>query len=191
MAVYHQNRVEHPSETALRWIRKNYLILDTETTGLGTDAKIVEIAIIDCTGKTLLNTLVNPGIPIPPEATAIHGITDEMVRDAPTWRDIERQVTDLLDRKWIAYNASFDARMLRRGAGTQLIDPSTYECAMQLYAEHRGLWDTYRRKYRWAKLVDAAVALNVASGEGNAHRALYDCQQTLGVIRAIAGMKHE
>lgn len=186
MACYHESRSEPPVATAKRWLRGNYLILDTETTGLDRDAKIVEIAVIDCTGATLLNTLVNPGIPIPPEATAIHDITDEMVQGAPTWKDIERQVIDLLSRKWIAYNASFDARMLDQELPIPVAEIATYECAMQLCAEFRGEWDFYRRKYKWAKLVDAAAALNVAPGEGNAHRALYDCQMTLAVIRAIA-----
>ena len=74
-----------PQQQAHQWLRDNCLILDAETTGLGEDAEIVEITIIDTTGKPLINTLVKPSTPIPAEATAIHGITNEMVRHAPTW----------------------------------------------------------------------------------------------------------
>jgi DNA polymerase-3 subunit epsilon len=50
------------------------VVLDTETTGLGHDAEIIEIAIICAfSGKTFINTLVKPRNPIPPSATAIHG----------------------------------------------------------------------------------------------------------------------
>jgi hypothetical protein len=66
-----------------------FLILDTETTGIGQWDRIVEIALIDDQGMVLMNTLVNPEIPIPKEASAIHGITDEMVSAAPTFSEIQ------------------------------------------------------------------------------------------------------
>jgi len=186
IATYHARCSATPEETARHWIQKNYVIVDTETTGLGSDARIVEIAIIDCTGSTLLNTLVKPAIPVPPAATAIHGITDEMVKDAPEWREIETEVIELIDRGWVAYNAEFDDRIILQSS-TNDIDYPGPRCAMRLYAEHNGEWDAYRRKYKWKKLVDAASAMNV-SPDDTPHRALFDCQMTLGVIRAIAGV---
>ena len=89
-------------------------VADVETTGLDpTKDRIVEIAtvrvrlaereIADCR-----SWLVNPGIPIPPEASAIHHLTDADVKDAPMWGspglDIDLQTTDLL----VAHNAAFD-----------------------------------------------------------------------------------
>jgi DNA polymerase III epsilon subunit-like protein len=61
-----------------------YAILDTETTGLEYNSRIVEIAVTTADGEVLLDTLVNPGEPIPADATAIHKITDEMVANAPS-----------------------------------------------------------------------------------------------------------
>lgn len=54
-----------PKEWVQEWLT-NCLILDTETTGLGDDAEIVEIAIIDQDKNVLLNSLVKPSKPIPP-----------------------------------------------------------------------------------------------------------------------------
>ena len=52
---------------------------------------IVEIAVIDaCSGTTLLDTLVNPGVPIQPGAQAIHGITDADAPKSPTRRSGHR-----------------------------------------------------------------------------------------------------
>lgn len=191
MAVYHENRVEGPKQRAKRWIRKNYVIVDTETTGLGNDDQIVEIAIIDCCGLTLLNTLVNPQREIPAKATAIHGITNEMVADAPIWADILPQVVELIGESWIAYNAQFNDRMIEQSSSH--VPENDFhillgvpQCAMELYAEFNGDWDDYRRKYKWKKLAEAAKALGVPPVEGAPHRALCDCQLTLGVIRAIA-----
>ncbi len=71
------------SQRANQWLDNDYLFIDTETTGLGDDAEIVEICIIDSHGFIMLNTLIKPTKPIPDEAIAIHGITNEMVAFAP------------------------------------------------------------------------------------------------------------
>jgi DNA polymerase III epsilon subunit-like protein len=64
------------------------IIFDTETTGIDADKKAVEIAMIEVDDDLNIlgeaNSLINPGIPIPPHVSEIHGITDEMVKDAPT-----------------------------------------------------------------------------------------------------------
>lgn len=68
---------------------------DTETTGLGPEARVCEYAHIRCELREnrlveveRFESLVQPGIPIPEGATKVHGITDGMVKDAPTLRDI-------------------------------------------------------------------------------------------------------
>lgn len=73
---------------------------DLETTGtrIGKD-RIVQIGIVrllpDGTRENY-QTLVNPQMPIPPEATAVHGITDAMVAGAPTLEAVAREVLDEL-----------------------------------------------------------------------------------------------
>lgn len=60
------------------------IYFDTETTGVRADKdRIVEIAAYDPTQDRSFATLVQPGAPIPQEASKIHGITDEMVQSAP------------------------------------------------------------------------------------------------------------
>jgi DNA polymerase-3 subunit epsilon len=77
------------------------VFLDLETTGLNlaTD-RIVEIALlkVDQEGKkTIKRKLINPEKPIPTEVSAIHGITDDMVRDAPTFRQVANEVKQFLE----------------------------------------------------------------------------------------------
>ena len=50
---------------AREWASTNFVILDTETTGLDRHARIVEFSCIDRAGTVLVNSLVNPGVPIP------------------------------------------------------------------------------------------------------------------------------
>lgn len=180
---------------ASRWLKRNYLILDTETTGLGDDAEIIEISIIDCTGKILLDTLVKPLKAIPAAATAIHGITNEMVADAPTWRDIHYQFMVLTnDRTLLIYNALFDSRLIFQtvAASNCQLSGKKYifdaECVMESYAEYYGQWDQKLNKFKWQRLSNAAEQQDVVT-DGTPHRALADCKTTLGVIRAMSGVK--
>lgn len=180
-----------PQQQAQQCLNRNFLILDTETTGLGDDDEIVEITIIDTTGKPLLNTLVKPSKPIPAEATAIHSITNEMVKDAPTWPEISPQLCSLISGRNIAiYNADYDIRLLEQTdriwkVTPNLSAPTQTVCVMQEYAEFYGQ-RSERGGYKWQKLTAAAEQQGVKI-EGTPHRALSDCLTTLGVLKAMAG----
>nr|WP_308530362.1 3'-5' exonuclease [uncultured Serratia sp.] len=177
-----------PQQQAQQWLENNCLILDTETTGLGDDAEIVEIAIIDTTGKPLINTLVKPLNPIPAEATAIHGITNDMVAQAPTWPEVQKLVDQVTDDKTVViYNAGYDKRLLMqtdtawnvKTESSIKVGP-TFECAMLAYAKFYGQ-KSERGGYKWQKLTAAAEQQGVII-EGTPHRALSDCLTTLGVL---------
>ncbi|CAI1758724.1 3'-5' exonuclease [Serratia marcescens] len=179
-----------PQQQAQQCLNRNCLVLDTETTGLDDKAEIIEIAVIDATGKVLLNTLVKPSKPIPAEATAIHGITDEMVKDAPTWPEVNPQLSCLISGKTIAiYNAEYDLRLLEQTDRIWKVTPKIsvmpqIVCAMHEYAEFYGQ-KSDRGSYKWQKLTAAAEQQGVII-EGTPHRALSDCMTTLGVIKAMA-----
>lgn len=65
---------------------------DTETTGVKSDKdRIVEIAAYDPERKTSFVKLVNPGCPIPVEASAVHKITDAMVADVPSFAEAGKE----------------------------------------------------------------------------------------------------
>lgn len=99
-------------------LKKPLAFIDLETTGTnpGTD-RIVEIAIVkilpDGT-KSIKRKIVNPEMPIPKATTDVHGITDEMVKDAPTFKQIANELKQVLDGCDIAgYNSNrFDIPLL-------------------------------------------------------------------------------
>jgi len=109
--------IERDRINAVMWAREqlaldDWVILDTETTGLY-NAEIVEIAIVSHKGEPLLNTLIKPSIPIPAEVTEIHGITDEIVADAPPFSEVYPRIAEVLENKRILiYNAQFDIKIL-------------------------------------------------------------------------------
>lgn len=95
-----------------------FAFLDIETTGLDPSLgdKMCEIAILKTRGYKVVDrlaTLVNPGISIPPRASSINRITDDMVRKAPFFRNIAFKVKDFLqDSIIVAHNARFDLAFL-------------------------------------------------------------------------------
>ncbi len=106
---------QNAAQRARELLESNPLFFDTETTGLGRSDEIVEVGIVDTEGKTLLQSLVRPVGRIPVEASAVHGITNEMVRGAPTWESVWREVRDLFEGRTVGiFNAEFDLRMMRQ-----------------------------------------------------------------------------
>ena len=109
----------------MSWLLRPLIALDTETTGTDPEtARIVQICVGISTAPgewSPLTTLVNPGVPILAAVTAVHGITDEMVADAPDVGDVLRN----LERWWgsadggtpvVAHNAAYDLTVLDREA---------------------------------------------------------------------------
>ena len=96
--------------------QNEYVVIDTETTGLFKKDRIVEIAcVVFKNGKMLeeWSTLVNPNRDLGP--THIHKITPSMVSIAPTFEEISNDLMRLLNgRIIVCHNASFDVRMLRQ-----------------------------------------------------------------------------
>ncbi len=90
---------------------------DTETTGLSPERdRVVEIAAFDPVQGREFCEFVNPGFPIPPDASAIHGITDEQVASAGTWKEVGARFAEFCagDVVLVAHNNdSFDVHFLR------------------------------------------------------------------------------
>lgn len=169
----------------------DFVILDTETTGLGIWSQIVQIAIIDQTGRVLLDTLVRPTREPDQQAVAIHGLTNERLQDAPFFPDVREQIVQAIaGKRVIIYNASFDLDMLFQSdelfrcdvddAWTPLgqdawRDLARFECAMLKYSAYVGDWSDYHGSYRFQRL------------PGGDHSALGDARATLRLLERMAG----
>ncbi|MCA3248553.1 MAG: DNA polymerase III subunit epsilon [Azospirillum sp.] len=99
------------------------IVLDTETTGLDPSKnRIVEIACVELlnhvpTGRTF-HKYVNPEMEISPEAAAVHGITNDKVKDAPVFGEIAGEFLDFAgDAKFVIHNAEFDMGFINAELG--------------------------------------------------------------------------
>ena len=120
----------------MRWV-----LVDTETTGVGADDKVCEVAYCEIDDNFNVvkagSSLINPGIPIHYAASAVSGITDAMVADAPTLDDYLTAQGDPLrgDVTLIAHNLAFDHRFLKAYADEDVGTLCTLKCARVLYPE--------------------------------------------------------
>jgi len=157
------------------------VVLDTETTGIDTERdQVIELALVRfryvaATGalvdiENVYSALEDPGTPIPPGATAIHGITDAMVRGQCV---DDARVTELLrDAAWVvAHNAGFDRRFVERR--WPVFESCRWVCS---YAEVP--WA--EEGYPGAKL---EYLVTQAGFFFDAHRSEMDCRALLEVLR--------
>ena len=99
-------------------LKKPIVFFDLETTGINiVKDRIVEISFVKVhpNGKEESKTRrINPEMPIPPESTAIHGITDEDVKDCPTFKEIAKSLAAQIEGCDLAgYNSNrFDIPLL-------------------------------------------------------------------------------
>lgn len=175
---------------------EDFVIIDTETTGFGDDDEIIQIAVIDHNGNELLNTLVKPTKSI--TNTDYHGITDETVKDAPTFPEVYKQLEAVLRGKNVlAYNYAYDSRMVAQNCERHYREPilhaasglnAVVHCVMEQYARYYGDWNGRKGSYTWQKLRDALDRFGLSHCDfgDKEHDAATDAKATLAVLKKMA-----
>lgn len=156
--------------------RDDWIILDTETTGLKAP-EICQIAIINHQGKPVLDTLVRPAKPIEAQATKVHSITNEMVHSAPNFSVVYPEILSAIAcQEVLIYNAAFDIAAIENCAGNyrRQLMAKAFTDVMPWYAKFISEWNGYRGEYKYPKL------------QGN-HSSLGDCLKVLAIIKEMAG----
>lgn len=147
------------------------IFYDTETTGIRSDKdRIVEIAAYDPVRKQSFEKLVNPGCPIPSSASAIHNITDDMVKDCPDFSQIGREFVEFCDGDVVLIahnNDGFDIHFLRSEFSRHAISMPSWNFLDSLKWARRYRADLPRHTLQFLREVYKIA-------ENNAHRALDD-----------------
>ena len=152
-----------------------FTFIDVETTGLSPrTARVCEVAAVSFRGDERVGSLaelINPGGPIPPEVSKIHGITDDMVVNSPAFGGIAPRLLALLENSVVvAHNAEFDMAFLSmefERVGLKF-PPLAVVDTLVLARKH---W-----KFKSNRLGNIAAELNFSSE--NWHRALSDVEMT-------------
>lgn len=169
-----------------------YITFDSETTGLGLEQEdeIIQWAVCDQQGTVLGSGSVKPTVPLSLGAFEVHGMTEELLADAPPFETVWPTLRDLLAGKTVVmYNASFDVRMLwssARPSGIEIpYDLFQDVCAMELFARFYGEVHEYYGTYTWQKLTTAIHVLEIKV-PGEPHHAEHDAAATALLIKKLA-----
>ena len=152
----------------------DYVVFDLETTGTNFKKdQIVEISALRAENGVVteqFSTLVNPQCPIPYGVSQIHGITDEMVEDAPVLGDVLPQFFAFIkDRVLVGHNIqSFDLRFIYKAARELYGTDVRNDYLDTLYMARQCLPQLSHHK-----LSDVAAYFHISTA--GAHRALADC----------------
>ncbi len=184
--------VSDTRQDVITWARhvveeREMLILDTETTGLDANDEVIQLAIVDMQGNVLLHTLVRPTVPVGTEARAIHGITDEVLAQAPSFSNLYETIAVLLgNRSVLAYHADFDRRILAQTCAKYGLPPfevAAWDCVMERYARFWG--ERSQAGHDKPQSLSRACMQQGIDVHGH-HDAVKDCLLTLEVIKAVA-----
>lgn len=163
-------------------LKRPVVFLDLETTGINiaTD-RIVEISLLKISpnGKEQwMTTRVNPEMPIPPKVTAIHGISDSDVADAPTFREIAKNLAAFLEGCDLAgYSAiKFDIPVL---AEEFLRTNTDFNFRKRKYVDVQVIF--YKKEQR---TLAAALQFYCKKELENAHSSKADTAATYEVLKA-------
>ena len=161
-----------------------FVVLDLETTGAASDDTITEVGAVKvCGGEVLgeFQTLVNPGMHIPPVISVLTGITDAMVAGAPRLSQVMPPLLEFLKGAvLVAHNARFDVGFLRR-ACQQVGHDWPNPLVVDTVALARGA--LLRDEVPNVKLATLARHFRVA--EQPNHRALTDARATVDVLHGL------
>jgi DNA polymerase III epsilon subunit-like protein len=175
------------------------VFFDLETTGLSDDCQIVSISAI-C-GNCIFHAFVKPTIPIPPDSSRVHGITDDMVRDADPWT-----VVGVNFAKWVfmtagkvpilcAFNgARFDFKVLLQNNLKIAVDefpPFSEIYAVDPYPLTKKLFATDLKNFRQATVYEHLFGAqphgqHSSLGDVEALQKIASHPKVVGVIEASA-----
>lgn len=166
-------QIENKGKRLNRYV-ENYVVFDLETTGISVvHDQIIEISALKVKNHEIVkkfSTLVNPGRRIPAGATAVNGITDEMVKDAPELEEILPLFLEFAGEGiLVGHNIhTFDLKFIRNGAMEFLQREISNSYIDTLYMAR-----TCLPQLKHHRLSDVAEHFQIST-EG-AHRALNDC----------------
>lgn len=168
-----------------------YIIFDVETTGLSVAEgdRIIELAALRMKNGLLVDrlvSLVNPERPLSVGAQAVNGITEEMVRSAPTAGEfLPRMIEYSSQACLVAHNASFDIKFLTYQLalyGRKLNDATPVIDTMKMAKEFLPYLSSYRL---------GSLANSLGVKVGTAHRAEADAEITMAVFQRLLAMAED
>lgn len=173
----------------LTWSQVPFVCIDTETTGVRTADRICSVAVAytNDLGKVASRTwYVNPETPFAKEATAIHGIDYERIKNAPPFHEIRAELLDYLSRgPWVAHQMDFDTRMLKKEIPEDMWPRGIPTLCTLRYS--RVIHPATNKGRSGRKLADVAKLFGIDYDDSVLHTAGGDARLLVKIVSAMCG----
>jgi DNA polymerase-3 subunit epsilon len=175
-------------------LQQSPLFLHSKTTGALELSEVVEIAILDSSGKPLVDELVKPKRHIRPNATEEHGVTDDMVETAPRWAEILPRVEEVLvGKKVCVYDHESELQALYNSYNNinqrWVFDLNNFYSLMDLVSRYKNERDPRTGAFLTYSLEEAARMVGIDIEIIAFRRAHEDAWLMRAILFAIAGWK--
>ena len=165
------------------------IVLDTETTGFDpySGDRLVEIGCVELinhmpTGH-VYHVYINPERDVPESSTKVHGLTFEMLKDKPTFKEIADEFLDFIKNdNLVIHNAAFDMKFLNAELAWLKKDPIPMESAIDTLLIARKLFPGAR-----VSLDDLCRRFNIDNSKRTKHGALLDSELLAEVYLELLG----
>lgn len=175
-------------------LQQDPLFLHSKTTGASELSEVVEIAILDSSGKPIVDELVKPKRHIRQIATEEHGVTDEMVDTAPRWAEILPKVEEVLvGKKVCVYDQESELQTLFNSYNNihqrWVFDPNNFYSLMDLFSRYKNERDPRTGAFLTYSLEEAARLVGIDIEIISFRRAHEDAWLMRAILLAIAGWR--
>lgn len=161
----------------------NFVVLDTETTGLYKDDEVIELSIIDKLGNELYHSLFKPEKKVGKAALRVTGLDNPLLANEPLFKDEWSKIKKAIGHhRILGHNITYDERITLATAKRYGIDEMEVRKLFDNKIDSRDIARKYL-KSRSYKLSYLCKKLGI--NEKQKHRATYDCLQTLEMLRAL------
>ena len=161
----------------------DFVILDTETTGLSREDEVIELAIVDISGKILYHSLFAPIVEVNPNASRVNGYTKENLKNEKKFKDEWEKIKQAIGyRTVLGHNVDFDQRLVEQTLRRYGLNPNE---ATRVFSN---AYDS--KKIAKAHLTTKSYGLEslanmVGIEEKELHNAKDDCLLTLKFLKRL------
>lgn len=161
----------------------NFVVIDTETTGMTSDDEVIELAVVDMDGTVLYDSTFCPVTEVNCFASAVNHLTNDCLCDSPDFADEWSKIKTLIGhRKILAHNAKFDKRTIKQTLEKYNMDSMVVDSLFGCCYDSLSIAKKYLNLQSYS-LENIAHSLGIKRAES--HRAADDCIMTLEVLTRL------
>lgn len=161
----------------------NFVVIDTETTGMTADDEVIELAVVDMDGTVLYDSTFCPVTEVNRYASVVNHLTNDCLCDSPMFTDEWSRIKTLIgNRKILAHNAKFDQRIIKQTLEKYNMDSSVVDSLFSDCYDSVNIAKEYIDLPSYS-LENIAHSLGISRVES--HRAADDCIMTLEVLTRL------